>query len=57
VRAPGNQQEEVIEYLVQENRTLRAQLSGRRLRSTDVQRNHLAVRSQRLGPPGGVVFA
>ena len=36
-------------YLVEENRTLRAQLRGRRLLLTDDQRRRLAVRGQRLG--------
>jgi transposase InsO family protein len=41
--------EEVMAYLVEENRTLRAQLRGRRLLVTDDQRRRLAVRGQRLG--------
>lgn len=40
---------EVVAYLVEENRTLRAQLRGRRLLLTDEQRRRLAVRGQRLG--------
>ena len=40
---------EVVAYLIEENRTLRAQLRGRRLPLTDDQRRRLAVRGQRLG--------
>jgi putative transposase len=43
----GRQQ--VIEYLVEENRVLRAQLRGQRLRLTDDQRRRLAARGHRLG--------
>jgi hypothetical protein len=39
----------VIRYLVEENRVLRAQLRGRRLRLTDDQRRRLALRGHRLG--------
>src|SRR3989454_11041964 len=42
-------QQEVIEYLVEENRVLREQLRGRRVRLTDNQRRRLAARGQRLG--------
>jgi putative transposase len=42
-------QQAVIGYLVEENRVLRAQLRGRRLRLTDDQRRCLAVRGHRLG--------
>src|SRR2546428_14185368 len=35
-------QQEVIEYLVEENRVLREQLKGRRVRLTDDQRRRLA---------------
>jgi putative transposase len=42
-------QEDVIEYLREENRVLREQLGGRRLRLTDDQRRRLAVRAQALG--------
>jgi hypothetical protein len=42
-------QQHVIEYLVEENRVLREQLRGRRLRLTDDQRRRLAARGQRLG--------
>lgn len=43
------EQEEVLEYLREENQILRAQLTGRRLRLTDDHRRRLAVRGQRLG--------
>jgi putative transposase len=42
-------QQEVIEYLVEENRVLKEQLSGRRLQFTDDQRRRLAVKGRRLG--------
>ena len=42
-------QQQVIEYLVEENRVLKEQLKGRRLRLTDDQRRRLAVKGQRLG--------
>jgi putative transposase len=40
---------QVIEYLLEENRVLREQLGGRRLRLTDAQRRRLAVRGKALG--------
>ena len=42
-------QQEVIEYLVEENRVLKEQLGGRRLRLTDDQRRRLAAKGKRLG--------
>jgi hypothetical protein len=36
-------QQHVIEYLLEENRVLREQLSGKRLRFTDAQRRRLAA--------------
>ena len=42
-------QQRVIEYLVEENRVLRDQLGGRRLRLTNKQRRRLAVRARALG--------
>lgn len=42
-------QQDVIEYLREENRVLREQLGGRRLRLTDDQRRRLAVRAKALG--------
>src|SRR5262245_26295739 len=44
-----HQQQDVIAYLVEENRILRSQLLGRRLRLTDAQRRRLARRGKRLG--------
>ncbi len=43
------QQQEVIDYLLEENRVLRQQLHGRRLVFTDAQRRRLAIRATRLG--------
>ena len=42
-------QEDLIEYLGEENRVLREQLGSRPLRLTDAQRRRLAVRGKRLG--------
>jgi putative transposase len=42
-------QQRVIEYLLEENRVLREQLGGRRLRLTDAQRRRLGVRAKALG--------
>ena len=41
-------QQDVIAYLIEENRTLRSQLAGRRLRLTDAQRCRLAQRATRV---------
>src|SRR6478672_12097465 len=40
---------EAIAYLIEENRRLRRQLGGRRLRFTDDDRRRLALRAHRLG--------
>ena len=40
---------EAVAYLVEENRLLRRQLGGRRLRFTDDDRRRLATRAYRLG--------
>jgi putative transposase len=40
---------EAIAYLIEENRLLRRQLGGRRLRFTDDDRRRLAVRAHQLG--------
>jgi hypothetical protein len=45
----NRQQQQVIEYLMEENRVLMEQLAGRRVRLTDEQRRRLAARGQRLG--------
>jgi putative transposase len=42
-------QQHVIEYLLEENRVLKAQVKGRRLRLTDNQRRRLAVKGRQLG--------
>jgi putative transposase len=42
-------QQHVIEYLVEENRVLKGQLEGRRLRLTDDQRRRLAAKGRPLG--------
>jgi putative transposase len=42
-------QHHVIEYLVEENRAIKAQLKGRRLELTDDQRRRLAAKGRRLG--------
>ncbi len=42
-------QQHVIEYLVEENRVLKEQVKGRRLRFTDDQRRRLAAKGRRLG--------
>ncbi len=42
-------QQQVIDYLIEENRALREQLRGRRLRLSDDQRRRLATKGQRLG--------
>src|SRR2546425_9455631 len=44
-----DQRPEALAYLIEENRILRAQLRGRRLRLTDADRRRLARRGQRLG--------
>ena len=45
----NQQQQYAIEYLREENRILRAQLGGRRLRLTDDERRGLAAKARRLG--------
>ena len=45
----NQQQQDVIEYLHEENRVLREQLGGKRLRFNDDQRRRLAVRAKKLG--------
>ena len=45
----NQQQQDVIEYLQEENRILREQLGGKRLRFNDDQRRRLAVRAKKLG--------
>ena len=42
-------QAQVIDYLVEENRVLKEQLQGRRVRLTDSQRRRLAAKGKPLG--------
>jgi len=42
-------QQQIIEYLVEENRVLKEQLKGRRLRLSDDQRRRLGAKGRRLG--------
>ena len=42
-------QQQVIEYLVEENHVLKEQMKGRRLRLTDDQRRRLAAKGKRIG--------
>ena len=45
----NQQQQDVIDYLQEENRVLRRQPGGQRLRFSDDQRRRLAVRAKNLG--------
>jgi len=45
----NQQQQDVVEYLREENRVLREQLKGKRLRFTDDQRRRLAAKGKTLG--------
>ena len=45
----NRRQEDLIDYLREENRVLREQLGGRPLRLTDAPRRRLAIRGQKLG--------
>src|SRR5215467_12624093 len=45
----NQRQQQVIEYLIEENRVLRQQIGRRRLRFTDDQRRRLAARAKKLG--------
>ncbi len=45
----NQQQSDVVDYLREENRVLREQIGGRRLRLSDDQRRRLAVRAKKLG--------
>jgi hypothetical protein len=42
-------QQEVIQYLVEENRVLRAQIGNRRMRFSDDQRRRLAAKAKKIG--------
>jgi transposase InsO family protein len=45
-------QQDVIEYLQEENRVLREELGARRLRLTDAQRSRLAAKAKKIGRRG-----
>src|SRR3989441_12949880 len=45
----SSHQQHVINYLIEENRVLREQISNRRLRFNDDQRRRLAVKAKKLG--------
>jgi len=45
-------QQDIIEYLQEENRVLREQLGGERLLFTDVQRRRLAAKAKKIGRKG-----
>jgi putative transposase len=45
----GRRQQELIEFLVDENRVLKEQLGGRRLRLNDDQRRRLAAKGKLIG--------
>src|SRR6516225_374815 len=45
----NQRQQQVIDYLVEENRVLREQIGNRRLRFSDNQRRRLAARAKKLG--------
>jgi putative transposase len=45
----NRQQGDAIDYLREENRVLREQLAGKRIRFTDAQRKRLAMHGKKLG--------
>jgi len=45
----NQRQQQVIEYLVEENRVLREQIGNRRMRFNDHQRCRLAAKAKKLG--------
>src|SRR6185369_5056318 len=45
----NQRQQQIIDYLREENRVLREQLDGRRVRLNDNQRRRLAVKAKALG--------
>jgi hypothetical protein len=53
----NQQQQDAIDYLREENRILREQLGGRRLRLHDNQRRRLAGKAKRLGRKMLAAFA
>jgi transposase InsO family protein len=53
----NRKQQDVIAYLQEENRVLREQLGGKRLRFTDAQRRRLAAKAKKIGRRGLRKFA
>ena len=53
----NRQQEDLIDYLREENRVLREQFDGQPLRLTDAQRRRVAVRGRRLGRRSSTTIA
>ena len=51
----NRQQQDVIDYLREENRVLRGGLRGKRLRLSDDDRRRLAVKASGFGPRGALV--
>src|SRR5437899_178360 len=51
IRWIAGEQQAVIEHLITENRVLKAQLRGRRVRLSDAERRRLALLGTRLGRP------
>ncbi len=47
-------QQDVLEYVQEENRALREQLGGKRLRFTDQQRRRLAVKAKSVARVGSL---
>ena len=47
----NREQQRTIEYLVEENRVLKEQLKGRKLRLNDDQRRRLAAKGKQIGRP------
>src|SRR5262252_10110469 len=45
----NQKQQQIIDYLVEENRVLREQIGCRRMRFNDDQRRRLAVKAKKLG--------
>jgi hypothetical protein len=45
----NQQQQDIVAYLSEENRVLREQLGGKRIRFTDDQRRRLAAKGKALG--------
>jgi hypothetical protein len=48
----ARREREALAYLIEENRCLRHQLEGRRIRLTDTERRRLAARAYRVGRRG-----